>query len=66
MWLQDDGADLDFVYNDTDCHQNEIAELYSYAEHRELLLNFQAFKNQMEDYHLPPDGKTLTDLHRLR
>lgn len=31
--------DLDFVYNDTDTHPNEIAELYSYTEQNEFHLN---------------------------
>jgi hypothetical protein len=30
---------LDFVYDDTDTHFNEIAELYSYTEQYELQLN---------------------------
>lgn len=31
--------DLDFVYDDTDTHPNEIAELYSYTEQNEFQLN---------------------------
>lgn len=31
--------DLDFVYDDTDIHANEISELYSYTEQPELQLN---------------------------
>lgn len=30
---------MDFVYSDTDIHPNEIAELYSYTEQNEFLLN---------------------------
>lgn len=30
---------MDFVYDDTDTHANEIAELYSYTEQCELQLN---------------------------
>lgn len=31
--------DLDFNYNDTDTHLNEIAELYSYTEQNEFHFN---------------------------
>lgn len=34
-----DCPDLDFIYNDTDTHPNEIAELYSYTELHEFHLN---------------------------
>ncbi|XP_063995251.1 striatin-interacting protein 1 homolog [Diachasmimorpha longicaudata] len=53
----DDGiecADLDFGYDDTDTHTNEIAELYSYTEQNELTLNLKAFEDLMESYKLRP------------
>lgn len=34
-------TDLEFVYDDTDIHANEIAELYSYTEQYELQLNLK-------------------------
>lgn len=34
-------TDLEFEYNDTDTHANEIAELYSYTEQYELQLNLK-------------------------
>ena len=34
-----DFLDLDFVYDDTDTHANEIAELYSYTEQNEFQQN---------------------------
>jgi len=34
-------TDLEFVYEDTDTHTNEIAELYSYTEQYELQLNLK-------------------------
>lgn len=37
--------DLDFVYNDTDTHPNEIAELYSYTEQSEFHLNVKVRKS---------------------
>lgn len=37
--------DLDFVYNDTDTHPNEIAELYSYTELNEFHLNVRVGSN---------------------
>ncbi|KAJ8934856.1 hypothetical protein NQ314_013128 [Rhamnusium bicolor] len=41
-----DSPDLEFVYDDTDTHINEIAELYSYTEQPELQLNVKAFKTK--------------------
>lgn len=46
--------DLEFTYNDSDTHLNEIAELYSYTEHSEFQLNVKAFEDQMEMYKLKP------------
>ena len=36
-----DCPDLDFLYDDTDKHTNEIAELYSYTEGAEFQLNIK-------------------------
>lgn len=36
-------TDLEFVYDDTDAHTNEIAELYSYTEQYELQVNFKVY-----------------------
>ncbi|CAH1103120.1 unnamed protein product [Psylliodes chrysocephalus] len=54
-----DSPDLEFVYDDTDTHINEIAELYSYTEQPELQLNVKAFEDQMEVYNLPPSWQRL-------
>ncbi|XP_018578924.1 striatin-interacting protein 1 isoform X2 [Anoplophora glabripennis] len=55
-----DSPDLDFVYDDTDSHINEITELYSYTEQPELQLNVKAFEDQMELYNLPPSWQRLS------
>ncbi|CAH0562654.1 unnamed protein product [Brassicogethes aeneus] len=55
-----DSPDLEFVYDDTDSHANEIAELYSYTEQPELTLNVRAFEDQMEQYNLPPSWQRLS------
>lgn len=34
-------TDLEFVYDDTDTHASEVAELYSYTEQYELQLNLK-------------------------
>ncbi|KAJ8951417.1 hypothetical protein NQ318_006846 [Aromia moschata] len=52
--------DLEFVYDDTDTHINEIAELYSYTEQPELQVNVKAFEDQMEFYNLPPSWQSLS------
>ncbi|XP_060516087.1 striatin-interacting protein 1 isoform X2 [Cylas formicarius] len=52
--------DLEFIYNDTDTHGNEIAELYSYTEQPELQLNVKAFEEQMDAYSLPPSWQCLS------
>lgn len=49
-----DCPDLDFIYDDSDCHINEIAELYSYTEQPEFQLNVKAFEDQMEKFDLSP------------
>ena len=59
-----DCPDLDYVYEDTDSHVNEIAELYSYTEQPEFQLNVKAFEEQMEIYKLPPSWQGLTDDQR--
>lgn len=59
-----DCPDLDYVYEDTDTHVNEIAELYSYTEQPEFQLNVKAFEEQMEIYKLPPSWQGLTDDQR--
>uniref|UniRef100_U5EY75 Far11/STRP C-terminal domain-containing protein n=1 Tax=Corethrella appendiculata TaxID=1370023 RepID=U5EY75_9DIPT len=56
--------DLDFIYNDTDSHANEIAELYSYTEQNEFQQNVKAFDDQMEYYKLPPSWQKLSDEER--
>ncbi|GAB1861880.1 Protein FAM40A [Camponotus japonicus] len=53
-------TDLEFIYDDTDIHANEIAELYSYTEQYELQLNLKAFEDQMEWYKLRPWWQNLT------
>lgn len=55
-----ESSDLEFVYDDTDAHSNEIAELYSYTEQSELQLNVKAFEDQMDAYGLPPSWQRLT------
>lgn len=55
-----DSPDLDFVYDDTDSAANEIAELYSYTEQPEFLLNVKAFEDQMEQYNFPPSWQKLS------
>ncbi|KAF2879632.1 hypothetical protein ILUMI_26545 [Ignelater luminosus] len=55
-----DSPDLEFVYDDTDSHTNEIAELYSYTEQPELQMNVKAFEDQMEQYALPPSWQRLS------
>lgn len=53
-------TDLEFIYDDTDTHSNEISELYSYTEQAELQLNVKAFEDQMDVYGLPPSWQRLT------
>ncbi|XP_011308613.1 striatin-interacting protein 1 homolog [Fopius arisanus] len=52
-------ADLDFAYDDTDTHTNEIGELYSYTEQYEFALNLKAFDDLMESYKLRPCWQNL-------
>lgn len=49
-----DCPDLDFIYDDSDSHINEIAELYSYTEQPEFQLNIKAFEDQMDKFGLKP------------
>lgn len=44
---------IDFTYCDTDVHQNEVAELYSYNEELDFTANRTAFEELMEDYGFP-------------
>ncbi|KAG5890980.1 hypothetical protein JTB14_037966 [Gonioctena quinquepunctata] len=65
QWHDSDGGgadspDLEFTYDDTDTHINEIAELYSYTEQPELQLSVKAFEDQMETYNLPPSWQKLS------
>ncbi|CAG9771079.1 unnamed protein product [Ceutorhynchus assimilis] len=55
-----DSPDLEFIYDDSDSHGNEIAELYSYTELPELQLNVKAFEDQMESFGLPPSWQRLS------
>lgn len=55
---------LDYVYDDTDTHANEIAELYTYTEQPEFQLNVKAFEEVMEMNKLPPSWQLLTDEKR--
>lgn len=59
-----DSPDLDFVYDDTDTHASEIAELYSYTEQPELQLNVKAFEDQMEQYGLLPSWQRLQNVEK--
>ncbi|CAK9804155.1 Striatin-interacting protein 1 [Anthophora quadrimaculata] len=58
---EEKSADLDFVYDDTDKHANEIAELYSYSEQSELHVTLTAFEEQMEVYKLRPWWQNLSE-----
>lgn len=51
---------MDFIYQDTDIPQNEIAELYSYTEQPEFQQNLRAFNIQMEQYNFPPSWQRLS------
>ena len=42
--------DLDFTYADCDAHCIEIAELYSYSENFEFLLNLKSFEELMSEF----------------
>ncbi|XP_071453332.1 striatin-interacting protein 1 homolog isoform X2 [Hetaerina americana] len=67
MQDSDGGAecqDLDFMYDDADCHANEIAELYSYTEQPEFQLNVKAFEDLMQDYKLNPCWQSLSEAER--
>ncbi|CAG9828667.1 unnamed protein product [Diabrotica balteata] len=55
-----DSPDLEFIYDDTDTHINEISELYSYTEQPELQFNVKAFEDQMEVYNLLPSWQRLS------
>lgn len=59
-----ENADIDFQYNDTDSHPNEIAELYSYTEQSEFQHNVKAFDELMESFKIQPSWQKLTDVTR--
>jgi len=56
-----DCPDLDFLYDDTDKHTNEIAELYSYTEGAEFQLNIKAFEELMEVFEVRPHWQTFSE-----
>ncbi|XP_045520283.1 striatin-interacting protein 1 homolog [Pieris brassicae] len=59
-----ESPELDFVYDDCDSQNNEIAELYSYTEHPEFQLNVKAFEEVMEEFSFPPSWQRLSESHR--
>jgi len=59
-----DCPDLDFIYDDTDKHTNEIAELYSYTEGAEFQLNIKAFEELMEVFEVRPHWQTFSESTR--
>ncbi|KAL1492319.1 hypothetical protein ABEB36_010580 [Hypothenemus hampei] len=61
-----DSPDLDFIYDDSDTHGNEMAELYSYTEQPEFQLNVKAFEDQMEIFGLPPSWQNVSDADKKR
>ncbi|EEC07125.1 conserved hypothetical protein [Ixodes scapularis] len=56
--------DLEFVYDDADTHENEIAELYTYTEEPEFLYNKKAFEDVMTEYGLEPRWQALSEAAR--
>lgn len=59
MEEEEDGYELDFVYDDCDTQANEIAELYSYTEQPEFQYNVKAFDDIMEEFGYPPSWQRL-------
>lgn len=59
-----DMPDLEFVYDDADTHENEIAELYTYTEEPEFLYNRKAFEDVMTEYGFEPRWQTLSETAR--
>ncbi|KAM7295559.1 striatin-interacting protein 1 homolog isoform X2 [Ixodes scapularis] len=59
-----DMPDLEFVYDDADTHENEIAELYTYTEEPEFLYNKKAFEDVMTEYGLEPRWQALSEAAR--
>lgn len=59
-----DSPDLEFVYDDADSHENEIAELYTYTEEAEFFLNKKAFEDTMKEYGFEPKWHTLDETAR--
>nr|CAG4644598.1 EOG090X01YQ [Leptodora kindtii] len=56
-----DCPDLDFIYDDTDKHPNEISELYSYTEVPEFQLNVKAFEELMDQFGLRAQWQTFSE-----
>lgn len=59
-----DAPDLEFVYDDADSHENEIAELYTYTEEAEFFQNKKAFEDTMKEYGFEPKWHTLSETAR--
>ncbi|KAK8757393.1 hypothetical protein V5799_004978 [Amblyomma americanum] len=59
-----DTPDLEFVYDDADTHENEIAELYTYTEEAEFFQNKKAFEDTMKEYGFEPKWHTLSETAR--
>ncbi|XP_077496807.1 striatin interacting protein isoform X1 [Amblyomma americanum] len=59
-----DTPDLEFVYDDADTHENEIAELYTYTEETEFFQNKKAFEDTMKEYGFEPKWHTLSETAR--
>lgn len=56
--MADDIPELQFVYSDSDCYENEIAELYSYTEEIELPIGREFFENRFGKNWLETDDHT--------
>uniref|UniRef100_A0A8D8SPD5 Striatin-interacting protein 1 n=1 Tax=Cacopsylla melanoneura TaxID=428564 RepID=A0A8D8SPD5_9HEMI len=59
-----DSPEVKYIYDDTDYHQNEISEIYSYTEQPEFQLNVKNFEDQMEAYGLIPCWQKLTPVDK--
>lgn len=53
--------DLEFVYDDADSHENEIAELYTYTEEPEFFQNRKAFEEILTEYGFEPKWLALDE-----
>lgn len=56
-----DCPDIEFIYEDTDEHGNEIAEQYSYTEENEFMLNKTAFATVLQDCGFIPKWLSLNE-----